>query len=86
MKLKWAGARPSTGYPVNALVCHEPCGLRFEEEPAADAPAGTGRRPVFHGEDVKGTALEVMAVELGDGSLLVIHALPATIREPHGPR
>ena len=33
-------------------------------------------RLVFLGDDAKGTTLEVMAVELEGGSLLVIHAMP----------
>lgn len=77
MKLKWA--RAATKHRISrerSRYVIEHCGLRFEEEPPADAPAGASRRLVFLGDDAKGTALEVMAVELEDGSLLVIHAMP----------
>jgi len=50
--------------------------LRFEQEPQANAPAGASTRLVFLGDDAKGTALEVMTVELEDDTLLVIHAMP----------
>jgi hypothetical protein len=77
VKLKWA--RAATKHRISrerSRYVIEHCGLRFEEEPPADAPAGTSTRLVFLGEDANGTALEVMAVELDDGSLLVIHAMP----------
>lgn len=76
MKLKWA--RAATKHRISrdrSRYVIENCGLRFEEEPPADAPAGASTRLVFLGDDAKGTALEVMAVELEDGSLLVIHAM-----------
>jgi hypothetical protein len=53
----------------------EHCGLRFEQPPPAGAPAGTEPRLVYLGDDADGIALEVMAVELEDGRLLVIHAM-----------
>jgi len=37
-------------------------------------------RLVFLGDDAKGVALEVMAVELEDGDLLVIHAMKLSTR------
>lgn len=62
---------------MNALApVIEHCGLRFEQEPLADAPAGVSSRLVFLGDDAEGVALEVMAVELKNESLLVIHAMP----------
>jgi len=77
VKLKWA--RAATKHRISrerSRYVIEHCGLRFEEEPPVDAPAGASTRLVFLGDDVQGTALEVMAVELEDGSLLVIHAMP----------
>lgn len=53
----------------------EHAGLRFEQPPPAGAPAGTELRLLYLGDDADGVALEVMAVELEDGSLLVIHAM-----------
>jgi hypothetical protein len=75
--LKWARAatkhrisRESSRYVI------EHCGLHFEQDPPADAPVGASSRLVFLGDDTEGFALEVMAVELEDESLLVIHAMP----------
>jgi hypothetical protein len=50
--------------------------LRLEQDPPADAPESASLRLVFLGDDEEGIALEVMAVELEDGALLVIHAMP----------
>jgi len=77
VKLRWA--RAATKHRISrdrSRYVVEQCGLRFEEEPPANAPAGASARLVFLGDDAKGTALEVMAIELEDGSLLVIHAMP----------
>ncbi len=50
----------------------EHCGLLFRVPP----PAGqTDERMLFLGDDGDGVALEVMAVELEDGDLYVIHAM-----------
>lgn len=49
--------------------------MRFDQEPPPDSADNTSPRLVFLGDDADGTALEVMAVELDDGSLLVIHAM-----------
>ncbi len=54
----------------------EHAGLRFEQPPPAEAPAGAEPRLVYLGDDEGGVPLEVMAVELEEGSLLVIHAMP----------
>jgi hypothetical protein len=54
----------------------EHCGLRFEQDPPADAPVGADPRLVFLGDDAEGIALEVMAIEVEVESLLVIHAMP----------
>jgi hypothetical protein len=53
----------------------EHCGLVFEETAPAGAPAGAAPRLVYPGDDPDGIALEVMAVELEDDALLVIHAM-----------
>jgi hypothetical protein len=48
--------------------------VRFDEPP----PAGLGRRSVrivYLGTDAEGQEIEVMAVELEDGGLYVIHAM-----------
>jgi hypothetical protein len=55
----------------------EHCGLRFEQGcPPGDAPAEADPRLLYLGDDADGVALEVMAIELEDGRLLVIHAMP----------
>jgi hypothetical protein len=77
VKLKWA--RAATKHRISrerSRYVIEHCRLRFEQEPPGGALAGASARLVFLGDDAKGTALEVMAVELEDGSLLVIHAMP----------
>jgi hypothetical protein len=77
VELEWA--RAATKHRISrerSRYVIEHCDLCFEEEPPADAPAGASMRLVFLGDDAKGTALEVMAVELDDGSRLVIHAMP----------
>jgi hypothetical protein len=49
--------------------------MRFEEEPPTDGDA-TDMRLVFLGDDEAGVAIEAMAVEDRNESLLVIHAMP----------
>jgi hypothetical protein len=49
--------------------------LRFEEAPPAGREAVPDTRVVFLGDDPHGNPLEVMAVELPNGGLLVIHAM-----------
>ena len=44
--------------------------------PDARALVGTAMRLVFLGDDAEGVPLEVIAVELECGGLLVIHAMP----------
>lgn len=76
VSLKWA--RSATKHRISrARSRHviEHCVLRFREEPPAGAPDCSDPRVVLLGEDAGGTALEVMAVELRDRSLLVIHAM-----------
>jgi hypothetical protein len=54
--------------------------LCFGQEPPVNAPAEASLRLVFLGDDAKGLALEVMAVELGNGDLMVIHAMKLSER------
>jgi hypothetical protein len=77
VELKWA--RAATKHRMSrerSRYVIEHCGLRFEQDPPTDAPENASPRLVFLGDDEAGTALEVMAVELEDDSLLVIHAMP----------
>ena len=75
--MRWARAatkhrisRKRSGYVV------EHCGLRFEQEPPSGSPEKSSPRLVFLGDDENGVALEVMAVGVEGGDLLVIHAMP----------
>lgn len=77
MDLKWA--RSANKHRIardRSRFVIEHCGLRFEQPPPADAPADADPRLVYLGDDADGIALEVIAIELEDGSLLVIHAMP----------
>jgi hypothetical protein len=49
--------------------------VRFEESPPEGGSA-RAIRIVYLGEDTQGQVLEVMAVEMPNGDLLVIHAMP----------
>jgi hypothetical protein len=49
--------------------------IRFEEPPPAGRQGVSDIRLVFLGEDPQGEALEVMAIQLPNGGLLVIHAM-----------
>lgn len=77
MNLRWA--RAATKHRISrerSRYVIEYCGLRFEQDPPADAPESASSRLVFLGDDEEGIALEVMAVELEDDALFVIHAMP----------
>jgi hypothetical protein len=50
--------------------------VHFEETPPAGTPGARSIRLVYLGDDAGERALEVMAVELPCGELLVIHAMP----------
>lgn len=79
--MRWA--RAATKHRISrerSRYVVEHCGLRFEQEPPPGAPEKASRRLVFLGDDENGVALEVMAVELEDGDLLVIHAMPLRAR------
>lgn len=75
MDLRWA--RSATNHRISrerSRYVIEHAGLRFEQPPPAGGPAEADPRLVYLGDDASGVALEVMAIELEDGSVLVIHA------------
>ena len=77
MELRWA--RSATKHRISrerSRYVIEHCGLLFEQVPPARAQASADPRLVYLGDDADGVALEVMAIELADGSVLVIHAMP----------
>jgi hypothetical protein len=77
VNLRWA--RAATRHRISrerSRYIIEHCGLRFEQNPPAGSPDDASLRLVFLGDDEDGQALEVMAVELEEESLLVIHAMP----------
>lgn len=53
----------------------EHCGLHFKQPAPTGGPADRDPRLVFLGDGPDGEPLEVMAVELSGGQLLVIHAM-----------
>jgi hypothetical protein len=63
---------------IRHVIAH--CGLRFEQTP----PGGRDVRRVYLGDDAGGHALEVMAIQLADEDLLVIHAMP--LRDKYRPQ
>lgn len=76
MRLRFARSAVKHGIGpsrIRHVIRH--CGLRFEQPPPAGGPAGQTTRLVYLGDDAAGIALEVMAVELASGDLLVIHAM-----------
>jgi len=82
MSLEWA--RSVTKHRISrerSRYVIEHCGLHFKQEPSVGALAGASPRLAFLGDDAAGIALEVMAVELKDKSLLVIHSMP--LRDRH---
>jgi hypothetical protein len=77
VELKWA--RAATKHRISrerSRYVIERCGLRFKQEPPSGAPISASSRLVFLGDDADGIALEVMAIELDNENLLVIHAMP----------
>lgn len=76
VELKWT--RAATKHRISrerSRYVIEHCGLRFEQDPPTNALENASPRLVFLGDDEEGIALEVMAVELEDDALLVIHAM-----------
>jgi hypothetical protein len=77
VNLRWA--RAATKHRISrerSRYVVEHCGLRFEQDPQADAPENASLRLVFLGNDEEGMVLEAMAVDLEGDALLVIHAMP----------
>jgi hypothetical protein len=76
-KVKWARSASRHRVPRRgATHVMSGCRLRFIEPPPDGAQAGASERFVFVGDDERGRALEVMAVEPEEGdTLLVIHAM-----------
>lgn len=75
-RLRWARSASRHRVPrrtIRAVIAGS-C-LRLKESPPEEAPAGASPRLVFVGDDERGRALEVMAVEPGNDTLLVIHAM-----------
>lgn len=50
--------------------------IHFEEPPPLGLPGQRSMRVVYLGDDLDGRPLEVMAIELSTGEMLVIHAMP----------
>lgn len=63
-------SRPRIRYVI------EHCGLRFEQPAPIGGPVSKDMRLVYLGDDDNGVALEVVAVELDNQELFVIHAMP----------
>jgi hypothetical protein len=59
---------------VRSRYVVEHCGQAFSVQSAVD-PKWEAERLLFLGDDMNGTPLEVMGIELDDGALLVIHAM-----------
>jgi hypothetical protein len=74
VKIRWArsATRHRIKHPRSQYVI-EHCGLIFYLPPPA---SDQDERLLFLGDDESGIALEVMAVELEDDDLHVIHAMP----------
>ena len=72
-------ARAATRHRVSKdSICHVVTNysVRFEERPPAGLEGEVpDTRVVFLGDDPQGNPLEVMAIELPNGGLLVIHAM-----------
>lgn len=77
MQLHWtrAAAKHRISRPRIRYVI-EHCGLIFEQPAPLGTPSGLDDpRLVFLGDDASGVPLEVIAIELDGGDLLVIHAM-----------
>jgi hypothetical protein len=74
--VRWARSASRHRIPRRS-ICHvfSHCRLRFAEPPPPEAAAGASDRLVFVGDDERGRAVEVMAVEPEKDTLLVIHAM-----------
>lgn len=77
MRIRWTRAARKHRI-ARSLVQYviEHCGLVFRlASPAVSAATATDRL-LYLGDDSTGVPLEVMAVELGQDEVLVIHAMP----------
>ena len=75
-RLRWT--RSATKHRISKIrIRHvlENCLLILKEAPPSANSSSKADRLVFLGEDRRGTALEVIAVETDHGNLLVIHAM-----------
>jgi hypothetical protein len=75
-RLRWARSASRHRIPrrrIRYVISH--CRLRFTEPPPEKAPAGASDRLVFVGDDERGRAIEVLAVEPDNETLTVIHAM-----------
>jgi hypothetical protein len=80
LDIRWA--RSATKHRVSRLdgeYVIERCGLIYVQPPPA-GPAPKVERLVYLGDDPNGRPLEVVAVGLADGDVLVIHAMPLRAR------
>ncbi|MCB0863909.1 MAG: hypothetical protein KDB66_12000 [Solirubrobacterales bacterium] len=76
MALKWT--RAATRHRISrdrSQYVIEHSGIRFEQYPPAGSSDVADLRYIYLGDDPFGTPLEVIAVELNEGDLLVIHAM-----------
>jgi hypothetical protein len=77
VRIRWArSARKHRIRRDRIAYVIEHCGLVFRLAPPAGSTASATDRLLYLGDDANGVGLEVMAVELGQGDLLVIHAMP----------
>ncbi|MGV1046910.1 MAG: hypothetical protein ACOYD4_00085 [Solirubrobacterales bacterium] len=75
-RIRWARSASKHRVPRRSIRhVMVSCRLRFTEPPPPDSPAGASGRLVFVGDDERGRALEVVAVEPDNDALLVIHAM-----------
>lgn len=80
LRIKWA--RSATKHRISKERSRhviEHAELRFRVEPPTSASTRQPRL-LYVGDDAKGVALEVIAVELDNDTLLVIHAMPVRHR------
>ena len=76
MQVRFArSARKHRVSRASTLYVIEHCGLRFRE-PSRASSRWLDDRLVYLGDDESGAALEIMTIELENGDLLVIHAMP----------
>lgn len=80
-RLRWA--RAATKHRISRKRTRfvvEDSFLIFEQDPPPGRRGRAAQRLVFLGEDPRRIPLEVIAVEVGEGNLLVIHAMELRLR------